>query len=222
MASDIGKRITDLLAIGADTSADNVEQARTAAVKAARLMKEHGFVAALAGTLPNTESQVAARKYPPSWTVLFQAANSVVKGDPNSMDPGAFLRAVNWSRDDLDRVVLRNRNIHDEKIRKLHDLCIFHQLPFPLSPESDHPMVRRLRQLIQEHRRKEAERMRAQQEVQTAYKAHIPLDPIFTQTGDPTFVQVTVVHPARKARGNSNGFTVGDAIDAAVDFFRKE
>lgn len=164
------EQIRALLALAADGDGTS-EESRNAAVRAAQLMKKHGYIASppvpetappvgaaspprASAPSPPPSPQAPASPYHTGWLHLFARCHPYGQASPEG-----FLTRAEWLSADLKKVAIDRRVIADEKIKRLSDLCTYLMLPLPI--DDKHPVFKRLVQLHRQHARRERERAAA-------------------------------------------------------------
>ena len=110
-------------------------EARNAAVEAARLIQRYGFSVVEAGAAaPVVPLPVASIPLP--WLTLFRAA------DPLQARPEALCDLLRWTPADLLAVGRDRKPLSAAKLRRLRDFCARQGLALPL--DTEHPALPRL------------------------------------------------------------------------------
>lgn len=113
------------------------EEARNAAVKAAKIIAKYGFV---------IEEPVASPEpvdYGPAWAVYFHHADPA--GGAGLFPHVVFCHAVRWMVRDLDNIAKNRKKLSDAKLLRLLDFAIARQLPLPI--DASHPAWHRMKAL---------------------------------------------------------------------------
>lgn len=121
-------RATQLLATAVTASE---EEARTAAVLAAKLIAKHGFVL--------SAKPADAVVYPAAWEALFRLA------DPSHGSSAVFCHTVAWAPTDLTKIAIEEKRLGDAKLLRLLAFVRARGVVLPFGPS--HPAWHRLKQL---------------------------------------------------------------------------